>query len=327
MNRRKFIRRLVTYFLTAAPLAHAQQPGKVYRIGFVLAGTPTSMASRVEGFRQGVRELGYIEGKNIVIEYRYAEGKEDRLPDLAAELVRLNVDIIVVQGGNATLAAKNATKTIPIVMAAVSDPVGSGLVASLARPGGNITGFSLINTDLSGKRLELLKEAIPGLTRVAVLTYRDNPAAMLMLKETEAAAQALGLKLQILEVSASNKLENTFGVAKKGRSQAIDVLSSVFFVDQRKEIVDFATRSRLPAMYVDSVLTDTGGLMSYGANIPDLFRRAASYVDKILKGRTPADLPVEQPMRFEFIVNLKAAKQIGFTVPPNLLVRATKVIR
>jgi len=236
---------ILVLILGCVGMALAQQPPKVPGIGVLLAGSPSSMATRVDAFRQGLRELGYIEGKNIAIEYRYAEGKEDRLPALVGELLRLKVDIIVVQGGNGTSAAKNANKTIPIVMAAVSDPVGSGLVASLARPCGNITGLTPINPDLSGKRLELLKEAIPGATRVAVLIDRNNPAAILMLKETDAAAQALGLQLQTLEVSGSNELDNAFGAAKKGRSEAINVLSSSFFVDQRKEIAELATRDPL----------------------------------------------------------------------------------
>jgi len=281
----------------------------------------------MEALREGLHDLGYVEGKNIVIEYRYAEGNEDRLPDLATNLVGLKVDTIIVGGGNAALAAKKATKTLPIVMAAVSDPVGTGLVASLARPGGNVTGSTLINPDLSGKRLELLKETIPRLTHLAVLIHGGNPAAALMLKETETAAQALALQLQILEVRGSDDLENAFGVAKKDRSEAINVLSSGFFGVQREKIVELVTRTRLPAMYFDREFVDSGGLMSYGANLAELFRRAATYVDKILKGAKPNDLSVEQPTKFELIINLKAAKQIGLTIPPNVLARADKVIR
>ncbi len=325
MNKKLFW--LITLLLLAqATFAEAQQAKKVPRIG-VLSAFPSGASPSTAAFREGLHDLGYIEGKNIVIEERYADGKEDRLPALAAELVHLKVDIIVVGGGNATLAAKNATKTVPIVMGAASDPVGTGLVASLARPGGNITGLTLINQDLSGKRLELLKEAIPKLNHVAVLTYYDNPAATLMLKETETAAQSLGLQLQILEVRGSNELENAFGVAKKGRAEAMNVLSSAFFGAERKKIVELASKRQLPAMYFDKQFVESGGLMSYGANIADLFRRAAIYVDKILKGANPADLPVEQPAKFEFIVNLKTAKQIGLTIPPNLLARADKVIK
>ena len=293
----------------------------------ILPASSSVSAPFLAAFREGLHDLGYTEGKNIVIEERYADGKEDRLPALAAELVHLKVDIIMVGGGNATLAAKNATKTVPIVMGTASDPVGTGLVASLARPGGNITGLTLINPDLSGKRLELLKETIPKLKHVAVLIHRDNPAATLMLKETETAAQSLGLQLQILEVRGSNELENAFGVAKKGRAEAMNVLSSAFLRSERKKIVELASKGQLTAMYFDSQFVESGGLMSYGANIADQFRRAATYVDKILKGAKPADLPVEQPTKFELIINLKAAKQIGLTIPPNVLVRADKVIK
>jgi putative ABC transport system substrate-binding protein len=318
---------LCALFLGVSFSAEAQQLKKMPRLGVLVVGSPASMASRMEAFRQGLRELGYIDGNNIAIEYKYAEGKEDRLPHLVSELVRLNVDIILAGGGSVTSAAKNATKTIPIVMTSVSDPVGSGLVESLARPGGNITGSSGINPDLSGKRLELLKETIPGGTRIAVLVYRDNPAAPLMLKETEAAAQLLRLQLQTVRVSSSGELENAFEIVRKRRSQAINVLSSAFFVAQRKEIIQLAARNRLPAMYVDSTFTEAGGLMSYGVNILDLYRRAATYVDKILKGAKPAELPVEQPTKFELTINLKTAKQISLTIPQSVLYRAYKVIK
>jgi putative ABC transport system substrate-binding protein len=328
MIRRIVICLLIAALLSTASYAEAQQQAKkISRIGILLVGSPSAMATRVEAFRQGLSELGYIEGKNIAVEYRYADGKENRLHELASELVRLNVDIILAGGGNVTSAAKNATKTIPIVMTSVSDPVGSGLVASLARPGGNITGSSGINPDLSGKRLELLKETIPGITRVAILVYRDNPAAPLMLKETEAAAQLLRLQLQSVKVSRSSELQNAFELAKKRRSEAVNVLSSAFFVAQRKEIVELAAKNRLPGMYVDSTFTDAGGLMSYGVNILDLYRRAATYVDKILKGAKPADLPVEQPTKFELVINLKTAKQMGLTIPQSVLFRADKVIK
>jgi putative tryptophan/tyrosine transport system substrate-binding protein len=326
MNK-KLLWLLTLLLLAAGTFAEAQQPKKSPRIGVIFPVFQSAASPFMEAFREGLHDRGYIEGKNIVVEYRYAEGKEDRLPALAAELVRLNMDIIVVGGGNATLAAKNATKTIPIVMGVASDPVGAGLVASLALPGGNITGSTLINSDLSGKRLELLKEAIPRLSQVAVLVYRDNPAATLMLKETETAGQSLGLQLQILEVRNIDELENAFGVVKKGHSEAINVLSSAFFGGERKKIVELASRTRLPAMYFDKQFVESGGLMSYGANVADLFRRAANYVDKILKGAKPADLPVEQPTKFELMINLKAAKQIGLTIPPNVLARADKVVK
>ena len=322
---------IAVVLLAVTVIAEAQQQKKIPRIGYLSPGSSANYSARIEAFRQGLRDLGYAEGKSIVIEYRYAEGKAGRLPTLAAELVRLKVDIIVVSGGLASLAAKNATQTIPLVILAASDPVGSGLVTSLARPGGNITGSTLISPDLSGKGLELLKEVIPGIIRVAVLVYRENPAAEIMLKETETAARSLGLQLQTLEVPASSEiqhaLESAFGTAKKGGSQAINVLSSAFFADRRKEIVDLAARSRLPAIYTVSSYTEAGGLISYGPNILDLDRRAAIYVDKILKGAKPADLPVEQPTKFELVINLKTAKQIGLTIPPNVLARADRVIK
>ncbi|MBI2367537.1 MAG: ABC transporter substrate-binding protein, partial [Deltaproteobacteria bacterium] len=273
-----------------------------------------------------LRELGYVEGKNIFIEYRYAEGKLERLPDLAAELVRLKVDVIVATGP-AILAAKKASPTIPIVFAAAGDPVGSGLVSSLARPGGNITGLSSIAQDLDGKRLELVKEAFPKIARVAFLWEpggsRGNPA----LTDMEAAAKALGLKLQSLEVRGLDDFESAFARAKKEGAQALITTPTGVINTQQRRVLDFAAKNRLPAMYPTSEFVEAGGLMSYGPNYTDLFRRAADFVDKILKGTKPADIPVEQPMKFEFIVNLKAAKQIGVTIPPNVLVRADRVIR
>jgi ABC-type uncharacterized transport system substrate-binding protein len=318
------------FFALCVPTA-AQQTKKLARIGILLAGSFTTSQSSTDAFRRGLTDLGYVEGKDIVIEYRFAEGKEQRLPTLAAELVRLRVDVIVVGGGNASSAAKNATKTIPIVMATAGDPVGSGLVTSLARPGGNITGLTLIGPDLSGKRLELLKEMIPELVRVAVLVYRDNPATDLMLKETETAALSLGLQLQTSEVRASGEvqdaLESAFAAAKKNHAEAINILSSAFFNDRRKEIGNLAVKTRLPTMYPYSSFTEAGGLISYGPNLLDLYRRAATHVDKILKGGKPADLPVEQPTKFELVINLKTAKQIGLTIPPNVLARADRVIK
>ena len=268
-----------------------------------------------------------MEGKNIVIEWRFAEGKLDRLPALAAELVRLKVDIIVTAGPAPTRAAKAATTTISIVMAQDSDPVGNGFVASLARPGGNITGLATLSPELSGKRLELLKEIVPRLTRVAVFgtsTYAGNAQA---LKETELAAGAFKIRLQYLDVLDSKDIETAFRAASKGRAEALLVLASPILLSQRTQIAELAAKSRFPAIYPWSEFVEAGGLVSYATNSTDLYRRAATYVDKILKGRTPADLPVEQPMKFEFIVNLKAAKQIGLTVPPNVLVRADRVIR
>ena len=313
--------------LTPLSWAEAQQAKKVPRIGILLAGSSSSFSSQIEAFRQGLRDLSYIEGKNLVVEYRYAEGKEDRLPDLASDLVRLKVDVIVVGGGLATSAAKNATRTIPIVMGAASDPVGTGLVASLARPGGNVTGFTILSPELSGKRLELLMETVPGIPRVAVLSHSANPASGLMLRETQEAARSLGLQLQVLEVQGANDFDSAFGAAKKARAGALNVLSSAFFTAQRKQLVELAAKNQLPAIYHHEAFVEAGGLMFYGTSIVDLFRRAAYYVDKILKGAKPADLPVEQPTKFEFVINLKVAKQIGLTIPPNVLARADKVIK
>jgi putative ABC transport system substrate-binding protein len=324
MTKTIFVWLLVNFFVANVSVAQAQQPKKIPRIGLLRAGAASDPS--VDAFRQGLRELGYIEGTNIFIEYRYAEEKSERLPALAEELVRLKVDVIVVQGPQAIPATKNATKTIPIVMGS-PDPVGTGLVESLARPGGNITGLTLISPELSGKRLELLKEILPTISRVAVLFDSINPGNTLVIKETEAAARFLGLKLQMLEVRGSNDLANAFGVAKKNGARAIILLPSTLFLAQRHNIAALAAKNKLPAMYYDSLFAEAGGLVSYGPNLFDLYRRSATYVDKILKGRTPADLPVEQPMKFEFVINLNAAKQIGLTVPPNVLVRADKVIR
>jgi putative ABC transport system substrate-binding protein len=308
--------------------AEAQQPKKVPRIGYLIATFPSPYAARTEAFRQGLRELGYVEGKNIVIEYRYAEGKQDRVPSLVAELVRLKVDVIVTGGaGGATRSAKDATVTIPIVMAMDADPVGQGFVANLGRPGGNITGLSTLAPELSGKRLELLKETVPQLSRVAVLGTSTSSGTAPSLKEVELAAGAFGVKHQFLDVLDPKDIEIAFRAASKGRAGAVLVIGGPFFASQRKQIADFATKSRLPTMYPFPEFVEAGGLMSYSTSITDLFRRAATYVDKILKGAKPPDLPVEQPTKFELIINLKAAKQIGLTIPPNLLARADKVIK
>ena len=318
---------LITVLLTTAPAAAAQQPKKVPRIGYLSGVSPSAISDRTEAFRQGLRELGYVEGKNIVIEYRWAEGRVDRLPDLATELVRLKVEVIVTSGPTPTRSTKEATVTIPIVMTQVGDPVGNGFVASLARPGGNITGLSTLAPELSGKQLELLKEIIPKLSRVAVLGTSTNPDSAQSLKETELAAGAFGVKLQYLDVLGPKDIETAFQAARKGRADAILALSSRVLVSQRTQVVDLAVKSRLPAIYRNREDVEAGGLMSYGVSLTDLSRRAAAYVDKILKGAKPADLPVEQPMKFEFVINLKAAKQIGLTIPPNVLVRADKVIK
>jgi putative ABC transport system substrate-binding protein len=314
--------------LLALPFpAQAQQPTKIPRIGFLSAGSASSQSFRVEAFRQGLRELGYVEGKNIVIEYRYADGKLDRLPALVAELGRLKVDIIISGGPAVTRSAKEATVTIPIVMGFDNDPVGSGFVASLARPGGNITGLSTLAPEISGKQLELLKEVVPRLSRVAVLGKSTEPGYAQVLREMELAAGALGLRLQSLEVRDPMDISIAFREASKGRAGAILVLANPVLFSHRTQTVELAIKNRLPAIYYATEFVEDGGLMTYGVSVTDLFRRAATYVDKILKGRTPADLPVEQPMRFEFIISLPAAKKIGLTIPPNVLVRADKVIR
>jgi putative ABC transport system substrate-binding protein len=317
---------LIIAVLGGGAIAEAQQAARIPRIGILFAASASVSLPRVEAFRQRLRELGYVEGKNVVIEYRYAEGKFERLPDLVAELVRLKVDVVVATG-RAIFVAKKAIATIPIVFAGAGDPVGTGLVSSLARPGGNITGLSLMSPDLNGKRLELLKEAFPKVARVAFLWSSGGPSGNLPLTEMEAAAKALGLKLQSLGVRTLDDFDSAFARAKREGAQALITNASGLINTQQRQVLDFAAKNRLPAMYPDSEFVEAGGLMSYTPNHTDLFRRAADYVDKILKGTKPADLPVEQPMKFEFIINLKAAKQIGVTVPPNVLVRANKVIR
>ena len=313
--------------LVTAGLAEAQQPTKMSRIGFLTAGSSSTIPTRIDAFRQGLRELGYVEDKNIVIEWRFAEGKPDRLPALVAELVRLKVDVILSAGAAVTRPAKDATRTIPIVMAQDTDPVGNGFVASLARPGGNITGLSSYSAELNGKRLELLKEIVPKLSRLAVVGESTYPGNAQSLKETELAAGALKVQLQYLDVLDPKDIETAFRDTSKGRADGVLLLQSAVLNSQRKQTADLATKSRLPAIYYAPEFLDAGGLMSYAASITDLYRRAAAYVDKILKGAKPADLPVEQPKKFELIISLKAAKQIGLTIPPNVLVRADKVIK
>jgi putative ABC transport system substrate-binding protein len=303
----------------------AQQPTKIPRIGFLGS---VSSSPRIGAFRQGLRELGYVEGKNIIIEWRHHEGKLDRLPALAAELVRLKVDIIITAGAPATRAAKEATVTIPIVMMQAGDPVGSGFVASLARPGGNITGLSILAPELSGKRLELLKEVVPKLSRVAVFGTSTTPDNAQSLKEAELAAGALKVQLQYLDVLSLKDIETAFRAASKGRAEAVLYLVAGGIAAGRlTEIAELAVKSRLPVIYSGQGYVEAGGLMSYSVSQNDLDRRVATYVDKILKGTKPADLPVEQPTKFEMIINLKAAKQIGLTIPPNVLVRADRVIK
>jgi putative tryptophan/tyrosine transport system substrate-binding protein len=316
----------VVVLLAVAVIADAQQPKKVPRIGF-LSSTSSPRSTRTEAFRQGLRELGYVEGKNIVIEWPSAEEKPDRLRALAAELVRLKVDIIVSSAPTPTRAAKEATATIPIVMAYDLDPVGSGFVASLARPGGNITGLSSLAPEISGKQLELLKEIVPRLSRVAVFGEPSNPGNAQRLREVELAAAALGAQFQYLDIQGPKDIDSAFRAANKERAEAVLVLGGPVLSSHRKALADLAVKSRLPATYSRIEYVEDGGLMTYGPNINDLFRRAAIYVDKILKGAKLADLPVEQPTKFEFVINLKAAKQIGLTIPPNVLVRADKVIK
>jgi putative tryptophan/tyrosine transport system substrate-binding protein len=307
--------------------ADAQQPGKVPRIGFLSATSPSTISARVDAFRQGLRDLGYIEAKNLVVEYRYAEGNSDRLNELAAELVRLKVNVIVTAGPTVTRPVKKTTATTPIVMAFDDDPVGSGFAASLSRPAGNITGLSSQAPEISGKQLELLKEIVPKFSRVAVLGTSTRAGNAQSIKETELAAGAFGLKLQYLDVLGPKDIETAFREARKGLAEAVIVLQSAFANAHRKQIVELAMTNRLPAIYNVPEFVDAGGLMTYGVSMTDLHRRAATYVDKILKGAKPADLPIEQPTKFEFIVNLKTAKEIGLTIPPNVLVRADRVIR
>jgi putative ABC transport system substrate-binding protein len=317
----------VTVFISVAFPAEAQQTKKVPRVGYLIGASPSASLARTEAFRQGLLDLGYVEEKNIVIEWRYAEGKPDHLPTLAAELVRLKVDVIVTSGGAPTRSAKEATVTIPIVMAQDLDPVGNGFVASLARPGGNITGLSSLAPEISGKRLELLKEIVPKLLRVAVLGSSTNPGNAQSLKETELVAKAFGVQLQSIDVLDPKDIEAAVRAASKGRAEAVLVLASLVLNSQRKQIAELTVKSRLPAIYYAPEWVEDGGLMSYGVSFTDLYRRAATYVDKILKGAKPADLPVEQPTKFELVINLKAAKQIGLTIPQSVLYRADKVIK
>jgi len=313
--------------LTILP-AEAQQPAKVPRIGYLGGASLSAIPNRIEAFRQGLLELGYVEGKNIFIEWRSAEGKPDRLPALAAELVRLKVNLIVTGGPTNTRAAKGATSTIPIIMTNDSDPVGTGFVTSLARPGGNITGLANLRSELSGKQLEILKEIIPKLSRVAFFGTSTDPANAKSLRETEVAGGTFGVKVQFLDVLSRKDIESAFRAAGKGRADAVLMLVAGPVANSRRaEFAELAVTNRLPAIYYQKEYVEAGGLMSYGVSVTDLDRRAATYVDKILKGRQPADLPVEQPTKFELIINLKAAKQIGLTIPPNVLARADRVIR
>jgi len=309
-----------------APLAaDAQQAGKVYRIGF-LGSSASAGAHLVDALRQGLRERGWVEGQNLVIESRSAEGKLERWPDLAADLIRLKVDVIVSSLSPAIRAAKQQTSTIPIVMAGVNDPVGAGFVASLARPGGNVTGLSMLVTELSGKRLELLKETLPNLSRVAFLWNSTQPGQALALKETQEAARALGVTLISMEVRTREDFESVFGAMAKERAGALIVMTDPVTFTHRGQLMALAAKHRLPAMYAIREFVDAGGLMAYGPSFRDSYRRAATYVDKILKGAKPADLPVEQPTQFELVINIKTAKALGLTIPQSMFIRADHVI-
>jgi putative ABC transport system substrate-binding protein len=327
MDKKIFCFSLSAMLFALGSSAFAQQPAKLPRIGFVTAGSSSTIAARIEALRQGLRDLGYIEDKNIIIEWRFGEGKVDRLPALVAELVRLKVDVLLSAGAAVTGPARNATRTIPIVMAQDTDPVGNGFVASLARPGGNITGLSSYSAELNGKRVELLKEIVPKLSRLAVVGQSTYPGNSQSLKETELAAEAMKLQLKYLDVLDPKDIDSAFREARKTRAGGVLVLQNNVLNSQRKQTADLAIKNRLPTIYYAAEFLDSGGLISYAASINDLYRRAATYVDKILKGASPADLPVEQPIKFEFIINLKAAKQIGLIVPPNVLARADRVIK
>jgi putative ABC transport system substrate-binding protein len=325
MIRKLFAIAFAASLLVIVHVAQAQQPTKASQIGYLNGGFLSGIAGRIEAFRQGLRELNYVEGKNIVIDWRSAEGQGDRLPGLAAELVRRKVDVIVSSGVAPTRAAKDATSTIPIVLTNEGDPVGTGLVASLARPGGNITGLSTFAPELSGKRLEILREVIPKLSRLAVLGTPGTPGPTR--RELESAAKAFGVKLQYLDVQSPKDIETAFEAASKGRADAVLTVGNPILVSQRTQLAEIAVKNRLPTIYHQSFYVEAGGLMFYGVSQLDLDRRAATYVDKILKGAKPAELPVEQPTKFEFIINLKGAKQIGLIIPPNVLARADRVIR
>ncbi len=324
--RRKLIIALLASSLGVPLASFGQQAAKVARIGFLEASSPSAIAARIEAFRQGLRELGYVEGKNVAIEYRYAEGNFDRLPALAAELVRLNVNVIVTGGPTAIPAAKAATTVIPIVMAFDTDPVGSGFAASLAKPGGNITGLSTLAPELSAKQIELLKEIVPKLARVAVLGTASRPGSAHALREVENAAKALKVQVQFQDVVDPKGIDAAFLAARKGSADAVLVLGSPLFNANRMELTELASKSRYPVIYDRAEFVEAGGLMTYSVSLADLARRAATYVDKILKGARPGDLPIEQPTKFDLVVNMKTAKALGIKIPNSLLAQATRVI-
>jgi ABC-type uncharacterized transport system substrate-binding protein len=317
---------VLTLNLTLATLAVEGQQAGTHRIGVLLPSTAAATSHILDAFRQGLRELGYIDGKNIVLEVRWAEGRYDRLPDLASELVRLKVDVIVAGSTPGALAAKNATGTIPIVIVTTGDPVASGLVASLARPGRNLTGVTTLSKELGAKQLEVLKGAVPRVTRVALLFNPANPDTGPSVNGVEAAARVLGVEHQVLQVRDPNEFENAFAAMSKERAGALIVLADPMFLTHGTRIVGLAAKSRLPAMYGNREFVEVGGLLFYGATLSDMFRRAVAHVDKILKGAKPGDLPIEQPTKFELVINLKTAKALGLTLPPSLLRRADQVI-
>jgi ABC-type uncharacterized transport system substrate-binding protein len=327
MNSRFIVWLLATFFLATVSLAEAQQPGKVPRIGFLAAPSPSFFSIRMNAFREGLYDLGHVEGKNISIEYRYAGGKLERLPALAAELVRLKIDVIVSSSAPGAFAAKNATGTIPVVFVTAGDPVEMGLVTSLARPGGNVTGLTTSAPELIGKRLEVLKEVLPKISRVAVLWNPSNPSFSEMLKEMQAASKAHALQLQSLEVRSLEDFEGAFESLTRSDSHAIIVMTDPFLNTHHRLILNLAEKRRLPAIYGSPEVVDAGGLMSYAPSFTDQYRRAAIYVDKILRGTKPADLPVERPMKFELVINLNTAKQIGLTIPESVLYRVDRVIK
>jgi len=311
----------------AWPLAaRAQQTGRVYRLGVLEMSSAASNAANIDALRKSLRELGYVEGQNLVLDYRSAEGRAERFPQLAAELLRLNVDLIVTRGTLAVMAAKNATGTVPIVMAASGEPVETGVVAGLARPGGNVTGLSALTRELVAKRLELLRETVAGIRRVAFLMNFENPVGSLQWKELRTAAPSLGLEVQLLDVRKPEDIVRAFDTAIADRADAILVQNDTVTLTNRRQVVELAAKHRLPAMYNNREWIDAGDLMAYGVSYPDLYRRTAIFVDKIFKGATPADLPVEQPTKFELVINLKTAKALGISVPPTLLARADEVI-
>ena len=306
--------------------AEAQQAGKVPRIGVLWGYSPSDVSRFAEAFRQGLASLGYVEGRNIVLQERWSEGKSDRLPSLAAELVRLNIDVIVAASTPAARAAQQATKTIPIVLTLVTDPVGDGFAASLARPGGNVTGLSMMHPELSGKRLALLKDIVPKASRVAVLRSSSTPLYAQLLRETEVAARTLGVQLQVVMVRDPGEFDNAFATLARDHAQALLWLPDQMFRNHLRRILDLTAKSRLPALYWSQEPVEAGGLVSYGANIPEMYRHAAIFVDKILKGAKPAELPIEQPTKFELAINLKTARALGLTIPHSVLLRADHVI-